>query len=252
MTDGSSPRAPAVEAFDLVKVFGEGPAAVRAVDGITVAFERARFAAVMGPSGSGKSTLLHLLGGLDRPTSGQVVVGGRDLAALTDSELTRLRAERIGFVFQFFNLLPTLTAEENALLPVMLAGGDVGAARERLDVLFRLMGLVERRDHTPDELSGGEQQRTALARALVTEPDVVLADEPTGNLDSMSSSHVLELLRGAVDDLGQTVVMVTHDPEAAAYADRIVFLRDGRVVEDSGPLERADVVEVMRGLETRR
>ena len=241
----------AVEAWNLVKVFGEGPAAVRALDGVTVAFERGRFAAVMGPSGSGKSTLLHLLGGLDRPTSGRVLVGGRDLAELDGADLARVRAHRVGFVFQFFNLLPTLTAEENALLPVLIGGGDARAARERLRELFARMGLRGRDDHKPEELSGGEQQRVALARALVTHPDVVLTDEPTGNLDSASSRQVLDLLRSAVDDLAQTVVMVTHDPEAAAYADRIVFLRDGRIVEDTGHLEREDVVDIMRSLETR-
>ncbi len=241
---------PAVEARDLVKVYGEGASAVRALDGVTLAFEPRRFAAVMGPSGSGKSTLLHLLGGLDRPTSGAVAVGGETLTGLPDSDVTRLRARRIGFVFQFFNLLPTLSAEENALLPLMLAGADLKAGRERVGFLLERMGIADRADHRPDELSGGEQQRVAIVRALAGEPDVVLADEPTGNLDTSSSREVLELLRSSVDELGYTAVMVTHDPQAAAYADRIVFLRDGRVVEDAGRLTRDDVIELMRALES--
>jgi len=239
----------AVESRALVKVYGEGPSEVRALDGVTLAFEPGQFAAVMGPSGSGKSTLLHLLGGLDRPTSGEVAVGGTTLTGLADADVTRLRARRIGFVFQFFNLLPTLTAEENALLPLMLSGADLDAGGERVRFLLERMGIAERARHRPDELSGGEQQRVALVRALAGKPDVVLADEPTGNLDTSSSREVLELLRSAVDDLGHTVVMVTHDPQAASYADRVVFLRDGRVVEDVGRLSRDDVIEQMRALE---
>src|SRR3989442_10580903 len=203
----------------------------------------------MGPSGSGKSTLLPLLGGLDRPTSGEVAVGGTTLTGLADADVTRLRARRIGFVFQFFNLLPTLTAEENALLPLMLSGAALDAGGERVRFLLERMGIAERARHRPDELSGGEQQRVALVRALAGKPDVVLADEPTGNLDTSSSREVLELLRSAVDELGHTVVMVTHDPQAASYADRVVFLRDGRVVEDVGRLSRDDVIEQMRLLE---
>jgi putative ABC transport system ATP-binding protein len=230
-------------------VYGEGPSAVRALDGVSLAFELRQFAAVMGPSGSGTSTLLHLLGGLDSPTEGRVSVGGTTLTGLPDADVTRLRAKRIGFVFQFFNLLPTLTAEENALLPLMLSGADLDSGRERVRSLLERMALADRAHHRPDELSGGEQQRVALVRALAGEPDVVLADEPTGNLDTGSSREVLQLLRAAVDELGHTVVMVTHDPVAASYADRVVFLRDGRVVEDAGRLTRDDVIEQMRLLE---
>ena len=218
---------------DLTRRFGEGDAAVDALRGVTVAFPRGEFASIMGPSGSGKSTLMHLMAGLDAPTSGSVVVDGTEVAGLDDAKLTRLRREKIGFVFQAFNLLPVLTAEENVVLPLSIAG--VKPDRAWLDTLIDAVGLGDRRTHRPSELSGGQQQRVALARALVTRPAVVFADEPTGNLDSKASADVLGLLRRAVDEFGQTVVMVTHDPSAAAVSDRVVELADGRVVDDRAP-----------------
>jgi putative ABC transport system ATP-binding protein len=221
---------PIVAATDVRRRYGEGDAAVDALDGVTVAFERGRFNAIMGPSGSGKSTLMHVLAGLDRPTSGSVTLDGAELVDLDDGELTRLRRDKLGFVFQFFNLIPVLTAEENILLPLSIAGRDPDA--EWLDRLIHTVELEDRRTHRPAELSGGQQQRVAVARALVSRPAVVFADEPTGNLDTKASEDVLGLLRQAVDEFDQTVVMVTHDPEAAAYADRLVVLRDGKVDED--------------------
>jgi putative ABC transport system ATP-binding protein len=219
-----------VSATDVTRRYGEGPAAVDALAGVTVAFPRGEFAAVMGPSGSGKSTLMHVLAGLDTPTSGSVVIDGVELSGLDDSRLTALRRDKIGFVFQAFNLLPVLTAEENIVLPLSIAGRRPD--REWLETLINAVGLADRRTHRPSELSGGQQQRVAVARALVNRPAVVFADEPTGNLDSHSSAEVLNLLRRAVDDFGQTVVMVTHDPNAAAITDRIVELEDGRIVDD--------------------
>ena len=219
-----------VAATDLVRVYGEGEAAVRALDEVTVAFPPGELTAIMGPSGSGKSTLMHLLAGLDRPTSGTVAIDGVELGALSDDKLTELRRDRIGFVFQAFNLLPVLTAEENIVLPLSIAGRRPD--REWLDRLIETVGLGDRLTHRPSELSGGQQQRVAVARALASRPAVVFADEPTGNLDSQSSTEVLELLRGAVDELGQTVIMVTHDADAAGYADRVVDLADGRIVDD--------------------
>jgi putative ABC transport system ATP-binding protein len=219
-----------VTATDLTRRFGEGPAAVDALAGVSVAFPPGEFSAVMGPSGSGKSTLMHLLAGLDRPTSGSVVIDGTELAGLDDGPLTQLRRDKIGFVFQAFNLLPVLTAEENVVLPLSIAGRRPDP--EWLETLLGAVALTDRRTHRPSELSGGQQQRVALARALVTRPAVVFADEPTGNLDSRSSADVLELLRRAVDEFGQTVVMVTHDPMAADVTDRVVELADGRIVED--------------------
>ena len=221
---------PIVHATDLHRTYGEGEATVRALDGVTIDFPRGEFTAVMGASGSGKSTLMHVLAGLDSPTSGSVVVDGTELAGLDDAGLTRLRRDAVGFVFQAFNLLPVLTAEENVVLPLSIAGRKPD--REWVDRLIAAVDLTDRRTHRPAELSGGQQQRVAVARALVTRPAVVFADEPTGNLDSRSSSEVLALLRQAVDEFGQTVVMVTHDPDAAAVADRIVVLADGRVVDD--------------------
>ena len=218
---------------DLTRRFGEGDAAVDALRGVSVAFPRGEFASIMGPSGSGKSTLMHLMAGLDAPTSGSVVVDGTEVAGLDDAKLTRLRREKIGFVFQAFNLLPVLTAEENVVLPLSIAGQKPD--RAWLDTLIDAVGLDDRRTHRPSELSGGQQQRVAVARALVTRPAVVFADEPTGNLDSKASADVLGLLRRAVDEFGQTVVMVTHDPSAAAVSDRIVELADGRVVDDRAP-----------------
>ena len=220
----------AVSAVDLVKVYGAGDTAVRALDGVTVGFERAQFTAIMGPSGSGKSTLMHCLAGLDKATSGRALLGGTDLTTQPDRVLTRVRRERIGFVFQSFNLLPQLTAEQNIMLPLDLAGRR--AERGLFSHLTTTLGLTDRLGHRPAELSGGQQQRVAVARALVTRPEVVFADEPTGNLDSRSGAEVLLFLRNSVRELGQTIVMVTHDPGAAAYADRVVLLADGRVAGD--------------------
>jgi putative ABC transport system ATP-binding protein len=220
---------PVLVARDLAKVYGEGETAVRALDGVSIGIARGEMVAIMGPSGSGKSTLLHLLGALETPTSGEIELGGARYDGLGDRGLTAVRRDRIGFVFQFFNLLPALTAEENVLLPGLIAGerGDGPAARAR-ELLDRV-GLAHRTTHLPGELSGGEQQRVSIARALLRDPELVLADEPTGNLDSRSSAGVLELLKELSESEGQTLVMVTHDPGVAAIASRIVFLRDGRV-----------------------
>ncbi len=231
-----------VSATDLERVFGEGPTAVRALDGVSIDFPRGRFTAIMGPSGSGKSTLMHLLAGLDRPTAGEVVIDGVSLSGLDDAALTQLRRDKIGFVFQFFNLLPVLTAKENLLLPLSLAGRDPDPTL--LEQLVTTVGLGDRLEHRPSELSGGEQQRVAIARALVSKPAVVFADEPTGNLDSKSGEDVLRLMREAVDRFEQTVVMVTHDASAAAIADRVVMLVDGKVVRD----EEAGSAEEMHDL----
>ena len=219
-----------VSSTDLHRRFGEGPAAVDALAGVSVSFAPGEFAAVMGPSGSGKSTLMHVLAGLDRPTAGSVVIDGVEIAGLDDGRLTQLRRDKIGFIFQAFNLLPVLTAEENVVLPLSIAGRKPD--RAWLDPLMGAVGLDDRRTHRPSELSGGQQQRVAVARALVNRPAVVFADEPTGNLDSKASADVLGLLRHAVDDFGQTVVMVTHDHDAAAAADRVVEMADGRLVDD--------------------
>jgi putative ABC transport system ATP-binding protein len=224
--------------------FGEGAAAVDALVDVSTNFERSRFTAIMGPSGSGKSTLMHILAGLDKPTAGTVTLDGQEITSLGDRELTQLRREKLGFVFQFFNLLPVLTAEENLVLPLSIAGRKPDAAW--VDRLVRTVGLEDRRTHRPSELSGGQQQRVAVARALVSKPSVVFADEPTGNLDSKASGEVLELLRGAVDEFGQTVIMVTHDPAAAAHADRLITLTDGRIVHDDVPGSADDVIELMK------
>jgi putative ABC transport system ATP-binding protein len=219
-----------VSATDLSRRYGEGEAAVDALDGVTVGFPRGRFTAIMGASGSGKSTLMHCLAGLDTPTGGRVVIDGTELGTLNDAKLTELRRDKVGFIFQAFNLLPVLTAEENLILPLTLAGKK--ADDGWVDQLIDTVNLGDRRTHRPAELSGGQQQRVAVARALVHKPAVVFADEPTGNLDSKSSAEVLRLLRAAVDEFGQTVVMVTHDPDAAAIADRLIELEDGRIVRD--------------------
>ncbi len=219
-----------VRATDLHRRYGEGEAAVDALAGVDVEFEPGRFAAIMGPSGSGKSTLMHCLAGLDRPTRGEVVIDGQPLSALDDRGLTELRRDRIGFIFQAFNLLPVLSAEENILLPLSIAGRKPDPAW--YEQLIDTIGLRPRLSHRPSELSGGQQQRVAVARALVSRPAVIFADEPTGNLDSASSSEVLQLLRMSVDQLGQTVIMVTHDHVAAEVADRLVVLGDGLIVED--------------------
>ena len=233
-----------VAARDLTRRYGEGDMAVDALRGVSLAVTEGALVAVMGPSGSGKSTLMHLLAGLDRPTGGDVWIDDTQIGALGDSELTRLRRRHIGFVFQFFNLLPMLTAEENVLLPLTLAGRT--PERAWVDELIGRLGLGDRRAHRPSELSGGQQQRVALARALVTRPTVVFADEPTGNLDSTTSREILELLRDSVTGYGQTTVMVTHDPTAAAIADRIVFLADGRVVHELG---RSSAHQVLAAIE---
>jgi putative ABC transport system ATP-binding protein len=219
-----------VSATDLRRRYGEGEAAVDALDGVTVGFPRGAYTAIMGASGSGKSTLMHCLAGLDAPTGGTVVIDGVELGSLSDARLTELRRDKVGFIFQAFNLLPVLTAEENLILPLTLAGQKPD--KEWVERLINTVGLGDRRTHRPAELSGGQQQRVAVARALVHKPAVVFADEPTGNLDSKSSGEVLNLLRTAVDDFGQTVVMVTHDPDAAAVADRLIELEDGRIVRD--------------------
>ena len=222
-----------VQARDLERAYGDGEARVRALAGVTLGLPAGAFTAIMGPSGSGKSTLMHLLAGLDRPTAGGVEVDGVALEGLDDKGLTQLRREKVGFVFQSFNLLPVLTAQENILLPLSLAGRKPDQAW--VDRLVDAVGLRDRLGHRPAELSGGQQQRVAVARALASRPAVVFADEPTGNLDSKSSREVLELLRRSVDEFGQTVVMVTHDPDAAAHTDRVVELQDGVVVQDSAP-----------------
>jgi len=219
-----------VSATGLSRTFGEGEAAVHALAGVDVAFPTGQFTAIMGPSGSGKSTLMHLLAGLDRPSSGSVMLDGIDLGRLDDNELTELRRDRIGFIFQAFNLIPVLTAYENVVLPLSIAGTKPDQAW--LEQLIEVVGLGDRMDHRPSELSGGQQQRVAVLRALVSRPAVVFADEPTGNLDSTSSAEILGLLRRSVDDFGQTIVMVTHDDEAASHADRLLVLRDGLIVED--------------------
>jgi putative ABC transport system ATP-binding protein len=232
-----------IAARDLTRRYGEGDAAVDALGGVSLAVTEGALVAVMGPSGSGKSTLMHLLAGLDRPTGGEVWIDGAQIGALGDTELTKLRRRHIGFVFQFFNLLPMLTAEENILLPLQLGGRTPD--RAWVDELIDRVGLGDRRGHRPSELSGGQQQRVALARALVSKPTVVFADEPTGNLDSTTSAEILELLRDSVSSYGQTTVMVTHDPTAAAIADRVLFLADGRLVKDLGRSSAHDVLAAM-------
>jgi putative ABC transport system ATP-binding protein len=236
----------AARAVDLVKVYGSGDTAVRALDEVSVDFSAGRMTAIMGPSGSGKSTLMHCIAGLDSVTAGSVLLGDTDLATLGDRDLTRLRRERVGFVFQSFNLLPTLNARENITLPLALAGRT--ADPEWLDVVIGAVGLGDRLRHRPSELSGGQQQRVAIARALVTRPEVVFADEPTGNLDSRAGAEVLAFLRRAVDELGQTVVMVTHDPGAAAHADSVVFLADGRVVDHMDAPTAERVLDRMKAI----
>jgi putative ABC transport system ATP-binding protein len=220
----------AARAVDLTKTYGQGDAAVHALRGVTVAFAEGEFTAIMGSSGSGKSTLLHCLAGLDTPTSGSVLIGDTDLTTLSEKELTRLRRDRVGFVFQAYNLIPTLSAEENITLPMDIAGRDVDTAW--FDAVVDAVGLRDRLGHRPAELSGGQQQRVAGARALVSRPAIVFADEPTGNLDSRSGAELLAFLRDAVSSHGQTIVMVTHDAGAASFADRIVFLADGNVVDE--------------------
>ena len=242
----AAPRPPAfaAKAIDAVKVYGSGDTTVRALDGVTVGIPTARFTAIMGPSGSGKSTLMHCLAGLDTLTSGQVFVGDTEVGSLNDRQLTRLRRERIGFVFQAFNLLPTLTAKENITLPSDLAGGKLDKAW--LQHVVETVGLADRLKHRPSELSGGQQQRVAVARALAGRPQLIFADEPTGNLDSRAGAEILGFMRSAVDDLGQTIAMVTHDPVAASYAHSVVFLADGRIVDHLPDPTPATVLERMK------
>ena len=245
---GHEPDRSAVAArvVGLTKTYGRGEAVVRALDDVTLDLLAGEFTAVMGPSGSGKSTLMHVCAALDRPDGGEVVIGERSIGRLKDKELTVLRREEIGFVFQSFNLVPTLTAEENILLPLAIAGRKPEQAW--FDSVVETVGLRDRLTHKPNELSGGQQQRVAVARALMSRPRIVFADEPTGNLDSRSGAEVLDLLRASVDQHGQTVVMVTHDPVAAAYTDRVVYLQDGRVVEEQRAPDRDSVLEVMARL----
>jgi putative ABC transport system ATP-binding protein len=237
---------PIVEASGLSRRYGEGEAAVDALRGVDVAFPSGRFAAIMGPSGSGKSTLMHLLAGLDRPTSGTVRLGGVELTELDDRELTQLRRDRIGFIFQTFNLLPVLSAEENIVLPLSIAGRKPD--QEWFDRLIDIVGIRDRLTHRPAELSGGQQQRVAVARALISRPSVVFADEPSGNLDSKASNDVLELLRNAVEGFGQTVVMVTHDAHAASFADRLLVLADGRIVHDGQAVTAEQALDLMKSV----
>jgi putative ABC transport system ATP-binding protein len=235
---------PIVTAADLSRRFGEGEAAVDALDGVTLELPAGAFTAIMGPSGSGKSTLMHILAGLDKPTSGSVTIDGVDLGTLDDKKLTELRRDKVGFVFQSFNLLPVLTAQENIELPLKIAGRDVDEAWR--DQIVQTVHIGDRLTHHPSELSGGQQQRVAVARALISKPAVVFADEPTGNLDSQSSSEVLNLLRTSVDELGQTVVMVTHDANAATIADRVVVLADGKIVHDGAAGTADEVHDLLR------
>jgi putative ABC transport system ATP-binding protein len=239
-----------VAARKLARTYGEGGAAVNALSGVDVDIHREKLTAVMGPSGSGKSTLMHLLAGLDRPTEGEVFIDGTNISKLGDTELTKLRRRHIGFIFQFFNLLPMLTAEENVLLPLSIAGQKPDD--DWFNGLISKVGLADRRSHRPSELSGGQQQRVAIARALVSRPTVVFADEPTGNLDSQTSGEILELLRDAVESYAQTTVMVTHDPSAAAIADRVLFLADGRIVKELGRCASThEVIEAMEEVSRR-
>jgi putative ABC transport system ATP-binding protein len=248
LPEAPAPATPAAaRAVELTKVYGTGNATVRALDGVTVEFERGRYSAIMGPSGSGKSTLLHCMAGLDTPTSGKVYIGDVDLTSLSEKQLTLLRREQVGFVFQTFNLIPTLTAAENITLPLDIAGDKPD--RAWFDTVVDTVGLRDRLSHRPSELSGGQQQRVAGARALVSRPAIIYADEPTGNLDSHASSELLEFLRSAVREHGQTIVMVTHDPVAASFSDRVVFLQDGRIVDEMLEPSTDRVLDRLKSLE---
>jgi putative ABC transport system ATP-binding protein len=238
------PAPPAVAASGIGRRYGEGESAVDALRGVSIEVPAGQFTAVMGPSGSGKSTLMHILAGLDRPSEGSVSIEGREITTMNDRELTLLRRQHVGFVFQFFNLLPVLSAEENIALPLSLAGKKPD--REWLETLLDKVGLADRRRHRPAELSGGQQQRVAVGRALITRPTVLFADEPTGNLDSHTGAEILDLLRQSVDEYGQTTVMVTHDSRAATAADRVLFIADGRVVNDFEPLNEYEVISAMK------
>ncbi|MCP4535736.1 MAG: ABC transporter ATP-binding protein [Chloroflexi bacterium] len=243
----------ALQTSGLSKQYQMGEVTVDALRGVDFGVQQGEFVAVMGPSGSGKSTLLHLMGGLDTPSDGDIVLGGKRLAHLSDDEITIVRRRQVGFIFQFFNLLPTLSAAENVALPLLIDGKRIEDYETRVDDLLEMVGLADRKHHRPDQLSGGQQQRVAIARAFVTEPKIVLADEPTGNLDSKSGATVLEMLRQTCKDLNATVVMVTHDPRAASYADRVVFLQDGRFVRELLPsddgLSTQEIMDVMAELE---
>ena len=236
-----------VVARDVTKRYGSGDAAVDALRGASVAITRGRFTAIMGPSGSGKSTLMHIMAGLDAPSEGSVLLDGIEITALKEKQLTQLRREKIGFIFQTFNLLPMLSARENVVLPLTIAGRAVD--EDWLSSLVDTVGLADRLSHRPSELSGGQQQRVAVARALIGKPAVLFADEPTGNLDSRTGEEVLRLLRHSVDELGQTIIMVTHDAHAASKADRVLFLKDGAIVHDHGRMASADIYDVIRSLE---
>ncbi|MFC4375321.1 ABC transporter ATP-binding protein [Nocardia halotolerans] len=239
----------AAAAHDLVKLYGSGDTQVRALDGVSATFAKSEFTAIMGPSGSGKSTLMHCLAGLDSASSGEVRIGDTALTGLSDKQMTALRRDRIGFVFQAFNLVPTLTALENITLPLDIAGRKPD--QEWLDTVVKRLGLADRLTHRPSELSGGQQQRVACARALVGKPEIIFGDEPTGNLDSHSSGEVLSILRASVDEFGQTVVIVTHDPRAAAYSDRVVFLADGRIVDELRDPTQDSILDRMKALENK-
>jgi len=239
-----------LETNQVSKQYQMGEVSVDALAGVDFSVEKGEFVAIMGPSGSGKSTLLHLLGGLDGPSDGEVKLAGKPLSQLNDKEVTLIRRRNVGFVFQFFNLLPTLTAEENIALPLLIDGQNIKKHQEKIDRLLDMVGLTDRRHHKPDQLSGGQQQRVAIARAFVTDPAIVLADEPTGNLDSKTGEEILVLLRRSCDELGQTIVVVTHDAKAASFADRVVFLRDGRVVDHlkMGGDQAEDIRQIQRHL----
>jgi putative ABC transport system ATP-binding protein len=245
LRDGEG-NGPVVTASAVSRRYGEGDTAVTALRDVSVDIDRGKLTAVMGPSGSGKSTLMHILAGLDKPSDGSVTVEGTEITTLDDDALTRLRRDNIGFVFQFFNLLPMLTAKENMLLPMAIAGREPQA--DWLNTVIDETGLRDRLTHRPAELSGGQQQRVAIGRALLSRPTVLFADEPTGNLDSNSSEEILALLRRSVDSVGQTVVMVTHDPKAAAIADRLLFLSDGQIVKDLAGADENEIVDAMKGL----
>lgn len=245
--------APTLQTIQLVKQYQMGSLFVEALKGVDLSIQAGEFVAIMGPSGSGKSTLLHLMGGLDKPTSGEVILAGKPLSQLNDYELARIRRLKVGFVFQFYNLIPTLTAAENIALPLLIDGVPLRRYRERLDELLELVNLSDRAQHKPDQLSGGQQQRVAIARAFVNQPEIVLADEPTGNLDTRSGTAILELLQRSRIELGATIVIVTHDPRAASYAQRVIFLRDGKIAKtlgsEGGEVSLKNIMAEMEALE---